>query len=63
VTHDDFVAKAQRLGGIVLLCIAIWALTGMGYFWPKWVMFGLAFPIVANARRVYGSGRSDREPE
>ena len=28
-----------------LVLIFIWGLTGAGYFWPKWVLFGLAVPL------------------
>jgi signal transduction histidine kinase len=31
---------------LVLVLIFIWGLTGAGYFWPKWVAFGLAVPLV-----------------
>jgi signal transduction histidine kinase len=40
----------------------IWALTGAGYFWPRWVWFGLAIPFafwfaVRRARRVAPADR------
>ena len=35
-------ALAMLLG---LVLIFIWGLTGAGYFWPKWVLFGLAVPL------------------
>ena len=33
--------------GVMALLVAIWALTGMGYFWPIWPMlgWGLAFVL------------------
>jgi signal transduction histidine kinase len=33
---------AQIAGGVSLLCFVIWALTGLGYFWPAWVWLSLA---------------------
>ncbi|HEX5900892.1 MAG TPA: ATP-binding protein [Solirubrobacteraceae bacterium] len=35
-------ALAMLLG---LVLIFIWGLTGAGYFWPKWVLFGLAVAL------------------
>jgi signal transduction histidine kinase len=36
-------AALSLLLGLIL--IFIWGLTGAGYFWPKWVLFGLALPL------------------
>lgn len=32
-------------GVIAILVLAIWALTGAGYFWPAWAWFGLGLPV------------------
>src|SRR3954452_24560111 len=32
-------------GFIVFLMVVIWFATGVGYFWPIWVWFGLSIPI------------------
>ena len=32
---------------VVLLIVFLWGVTGAGGFWPKWVMFALAVPLVA----------------
>lgn len=37
--------------------IAIWALTGMGYFWPMWVLLGLALPLLLGRGRGKACGR------
>jgi hypothetical protein len=46
---------------VSLLMIAIWAATGMGYFWPIWPMFGWGIGVVASHRRARcarsGAGR------
>ena len=34
------------------LLVAIWALTGMGYFWPIWPMLGWGIPLFACSRRA-----------
>ena len=45
---------ASRVGTIVFACLAIWLLTGAGYFWPGWVLaFGI-LRIGIHARDVYG---------
>jgi signal transduction histidine kinase len=30
---------------VAILLLAIWALSGHGYFWPAWAWFGLALPL------------------
>jgi len=40
--------------GILVVMIAIWALSGGGYFWPIWVVFGLGIALVASAWQAYG---------
>ena len=39
---------------VTIVVVVVWALTGQGYFWPGWVMFGLAFGVAANAWGAYG---------
>jgi len=33
-------------GGVMVLLVVIWAVTGAGYFWPVWPMIGWGFAIV-----------------
>ncbi len=53
-------AQAQfkkMMGGFVILwvfMIAIWALSGAGYFWPAWVILGTGIAGVAVGWRAYG---------
>ena len=53
-------AQAQlkkMLGGFVILwvfMIAVWALSGAGYFWPAWVILGTGIAGVAVGWRAYG---------
>jgi hypothetical protein len=35
--------------GVMALLIAIWALTGMGYFWPVWPALGWGIGIASHA--------------
>jgi 4-hydroxybenzoate polyprenyltransferase len=53
----SFMWHAQRYGGAVLICLAIWALSGFGYFWPAWVIVIGGLKLGFHARSVYGSNR------
>lgn len=45
---------------IVVIMIAIWAVTGAGYFWPVWVIVPLAIMAVTSSRhRCGGRHRGD----
>ena len=35
---------------VMLLLVAIWALTGAGYFWPVWPMLGWGVAVLMHAR-------------
>ena len=34
--------------------VAVWALSGAGYFWPGWVMAATAFGLAMQGWNVYG---------
>lgn len=36
--------------------IVIWAVTGMGGFWPIWPIAGIAIGVVATGIRAFGPG-------
>src|SRR5262249_39403999 len=38
---------------LFLFLVAVWALTSRGYFWPIWVLVGLAIPLAIHAIVVY----------
>ena len=38
--------------GVMALLVAIWALTGMGYFWPIWPMLGWGLGLFSHAGAV-----------
>lgn len=54
----SFMSHAQRYGGVVLLCLVVWALSGFGYFWPAWVIVIGGLKLGFHAREAYG-GRYD----
>ncbi|MDQ1444267.1 MAG: hypothetical protein QOI20_731 [Acidimicrobiaceae bacterium] len=60
-THHGFVRHAQRVAAILVVGLAVWALTGAGVFWPGWVALILGVKLAAHARRVYSGGRSDAD--
>ncbi|MGN6327103.1 2TM domain-containing protein [Pseudolysinimonas sp.] len=41
---------------ILALCSAVWALTGMGYFWPMWLIFGFGIATLFSALSTFGPG-------
>lgn len=46
------VRERSQLGGLLatsMLLVAIWALTGMGYFWPVWPILGWGVFVVPGA--------------
>ena len=42
--------------------VAVWALTGAGYFWPGWVMLGWGIAVAFSAVRAFGPGSSSGTP-
>lgn len=52
--QDDF----KRVLGIFvivwLILTAIWALSGGGYFWPVWAIFGMAIALLFIGFGAYG---------
>ena len=45
---------------VMVLLVAIWALTGMGYFWPVWPMLGWGIGLWSHAACVPKRGRAAR---
>ena len=35
------------------MLVSIWAMTGAGYFWPAWVLFGWGVGLLLNVWDVY----------
>jgi hypothetical protein len=51
---QDF--KGLLAGGLfaVIVVVVIWAIGGGGYFWPVWVMVGVAIGVVTQGWKAYG---------
>ena len=49
----DFGAHVVAYVVVNAMLIGIWAVTGAGYFWPAWVLFGWGVGLVLNAWDVY----------
>jgi hypothetical protein len=54
------VTKKRDLGAHVVvyivvnaMLVAMWAITGAGYFWPAWIMLGWGVGLVLNIWDVY----------
>ncbi len=41
---------------LTALFVVVWALSGMGYFWPMWPLFGFAIATVFSALSTFGPG-------
>jgi hypothetical protein len=48
--HDR--AHERTYVAVMLLLVAIWALTGAGYFWPIWPMLGWGIGVLADGGRL-----------
>jgi 2TM domain len=48
--------KGTVAGGAlaIVVTIVIWAMGEGGYFWPMWVMLGVAISLVVNGWKAYG---------
>ena len=42
--------------------IAVWALTGAGYFWPGWVLLGWGIGLAFSAVRTFGPASMPESP-
>ncbi len=49
----DFGAHVVAYVVVNAMLIGIWAVTGAGYFWPAWVLFGWGVGLILNAWDVY----------
>ena len=53
--QQDFQNYLAVWGGVSLLVIVIWAMTGMGYFWPMWPIMGMGIAAFFQWRVAYGA--------
>ena len=54
--HSDFGEHLRVFVAVQLLMVAIWALTGAGYFWPVWPFMGWGIGLL-----VHGSCEAGRD--
>lgn len=48
--------------GVMALLVAIWALTGMGYFWPVWPALGWGIGVMSHASAARTPRAASRRP-
>lgn len=53
----EFRGHLASFVAVNLLLIAIWALTGAGYFWPIWPILGWGIGIASHASDAFGGPR------
>jgi hypothetical protein len=51
---QDFKGLVAGGGLAVIVTVVIWALGEGGYFWPVWIMLGVAIALVAQGWKAYG---------
>lgn len=47
----------------IAVTVAIWALAGGGYFWPVWVILGVAISLIVTGWKAYGPSGPITEDE
>ena len=49
-------ALALTIAGplVTIALLALWALTGAGYFWPMWPMLGMSIALLVGLWRAFG---------
>jgi hypothetical protein len=60
---QDFKGLAGGGALAVVVAVVIWALAEGGYFWPMWVMLGVAIALVAQGWKAYGPGNRISEDD
>ena len=58
---SDFRAHLRVFVAVQLMLVAIWALTGMGYFWPVWPFLGWGIGVLAHAGAFGSCGHGERK--
>ena len=60
---QDFKGFVGGGGLAVIVAIVIWALGEGGYFWPMWVILGVAIGVVAQGWKAYGPSNQITEDD
>lgn len=50
----SFRAMLVTSAGVLVAVVAVWLLSGRGYFWPIWVAFGLGIALITTGWQAYG---------
>lgn len=56
----DFAEHLRTYVSVMVLLVAIWALTGMGYFWPVWPALGWGIGILSHRASLPRGRRARR---
>jgi hypothetical protein len=59
VARTAFVIHARTYVVINVFLVAIWALTGAGYFWPAWVILGWGLAVVLQAMATFARSNNN----
>jgi 2TM domain len=59
----DFKGLAGGGALALIVSVVIWALGEGGYFWPMWVMLGVAIGVVAQGWKAYGPSNQITEDD
>jgi hypothetical protein len=62
LARQAFAAHLRVYVGVMVLLVAIWALTGMGYFWPVWPALGWGIGIVSHGACTPRARRGKNRP-
>lgn len=50
----SFRAMLVTSAGVLAVVVIVWLLSGRGYFWPIWVVFGLGIALITTGWQAYG---------
>jgi hypothetical protein len=53
MARTAFIVHARAYVVVNAFLIAIWAMTGAGYFWPAWVILGWGLAVVLQAMATF----------
>jgi 2TM domain len=53
----DFKSFLGTAAIVIVIVVAIWALSDQGYFWPIWVILGLGIALFFSGLQAYGPHR------
>lgn len=60
---QDFKGAAGGGALAILVTVVVWALGDGGYFWPMWVIFGVAVGLIVTGWKAYGPSNQITEAD